>query len=262
MKPLYLSALTLAAAVTLAFTSPAAAQTPSELCTKANEVVNTLSNMVPIEVDAVTNTTAVVTDCGQTRVQFTRAVDLKLASMEKDFRAFLQKAGQRICVRRRGAEGSRCRRLDGAVFVPVPGRRAGRGRGEVWGVMAMKALAMAVVLFGLATVPAIANTISFHCTFETFSDEKAARQKQDEALVLRYMVDSKSGKAYLIGNLGSSEVSLTIGSLGLTFVERLPTGAVQMTTTNKATNKAVHSRHTLFEDELWPSQFYGSCTVR
>jgi hypothetical protein len=91
MKPLHLSALTLGAVVTLAFTSPATAQTPSELCTKANEVVNTLSNMVPIEVDAVTNTTAVVTDCGQSRIQFTRAVDLKLASMEKDFRDFLQK---------------------------------------------------------------------------------------------------------------------------------------------------------------------------
>jgi hypothetical protein len=46
--------------------------------------------MVPIEVDAVTNTTAVVTDCGQTRVQFSRTVELELASMEKDFRDFLQ----------------------------------------------------------------------------------------------------------------------------------------------------------------------------
>ncbi len=52
--------------------------------------MNTLSGMVPIEVDAVTNTTAVVADCGQTRVQFSRDVDLKLASMEKDFRDFLQ----------------------------------------------------------------------------------------------------------------------------------------------------------------------------
>ena len=70
--------------------APAAAQTPAELCSKANEVVNTLSGMVPIEVDAVTNTTAVVADCGQTRVQFSRDVALELASMEKDFRDFLQ----------------------------------------------------------------------------------------------------------------------------------------------------------------------------
>ena len=90
MKPLRLIALVLAAAVPPSAALPAAAQAPAELCAKANDIVNTLSNMVPIEVDAVTNTTAVVADCGQTRVQFSRDVDLKLASMEKDFRDFLQ----------------------------------------------------------------------------------------------------------------------------------------------------------------------------
>ena len=90
MNPLRINVLALAAAVMLSAAAPAAAQAPAELCAKANEIVNTLSNMVPIEVDAVTNTTAVVADCGQTRVQFSRDVDLKLASMEKDFRDFLQ----------------------------------------------------------------------------------------------------------------------------------------------------------------------------
>ena len=90
MNPLRINTLVLAAAVMLSAVVPAAAQAPAELCAKANDIVNTLSNMVPIEVDAVTNTTAVVADCGQTRVQFSRDVDLKLASMQKDFRDFLQ----------------------------------------------------------------------------------------------------------------------------------------------------------------------------
>ncbi len=90
MKFPFLSALVFAVAITWSFSAPTAAQSPAEFCTKANEVVNTLSGMVPIEVDAVTNTTAVVADCGQSRVQFSRAVDLKIASLEKHFRDFLQ----------------------------------------------------------------------------------------------------------------------------------------------------------------------------
>ena len=42
------------AVVMLSAAVPAAAQAPAEWCAKANEIVNTLSNMVPIEVDAVT----------------------------------------------------------------------------------------------------------------------------------------------------------------------------------------------------------------
>jgi hypothetical protein len=46
--------------------------------------------MVPIEVDSVTQTTGIANDCGETRVQFQRSVDLDLSTMESDFKDFLE----------------------------------------------------------------------------------------------------------------------------------------------------------------------------
>ena len=106
------------------------------------------------------------------------------------------------------------------------------------------------------------STVSFDCTFTTFSDEKAAQQKQKKPFVLHYVLDTKTKKAYLLGELGSSEASPVAGALGITFIEILPTGAAQTTTINNSSKRATHSRHTLVGTEIWPSQFYGSCDIK
>lgn len=119
---------------------------------------------------------------------------------------------------------------------------------------------VAVALVLVAAEPGRADTLAFHCVFEKFSDENAAQQRQDKPMELRYVVDTKAGKAYLVSDLGSNEVAMTTGSFGMTFIEILETGAVQTVTLNRSTAQAVHSRHTLMGKETWPSQFYGSCT--
>jgi hypothetical protein len=71
----------------------------------------------------------------------------------------------------------------------------------------------------LSAVPVDAATVSFDCTFATFSDEKAAQQKQNKPFVLRYVLDTNAQKAYLLGDLGSSKVIPVGGTLGITFLE-------------------------------------------
>jgi hypothetical protein len=77
---------------------------------------------------------------------------------------------------------------------------------------------------------------------------------------LEFALDNLTGKAVIIGNLGMSDVDIFSGSDGLTFQEKLRTGAIQ-TTTIARDGRSVHSRHTLFtlEDGLTPSQYYGQC---
>jgi hypothetical protein len=69
-------------------------------------------------------------------------------------------------------------------------------------------------------------------------------------------------KAYVIGNNGASEVTMVTtesgGSGGLQFIERVGSGALQITAID-AHGNAVHSRHTVLGGVLSPSQYYGAC---
>jgi hypothetical protein len=80
------------------------------------------------------------------------------------------------------------------------------------------------------------------------------------------MVFAVSGtKAYLIGNVGASEVEFVTGMFGqVTFVEWTPSGVAQVTMILKD-GRAVHSRHTLMGvngEDLLNSQVVGRCEHR
>jgi hypothetical protein len=67
-------------------------------------------------------------------------------------------------------------------------------------------------------------------------------------------------KGYAIGNVGSSEVAMVATDKGgLQFVERVQSGALQVTAIDIHGN-AVHSRHTVwFDGVLLGEQHYGKC---
>ena len=67
-----------------------------------------------------------------------------------------------------------------------------------------------------------------------------------------------TNKAVLIGNQGVEEVGIVTGTYGITFLETLPTGAVQTTTVAK-NGRSVHSRHSMMGEGILPSQYYGTC---
>jgi hypothetical protein len=79
-----------------------------------------------------------------------------------------------------------------------------------------------------------------------------------EQFSLEFTLDTVTRKAVLVGNSGMSDVDVVAGSQGLTFQERLGTGAVQ-TTTITNDGSSVHSRHTVIGGKLTPSQYYGTC---
>jgi trans-2-enoyl-CoA reductase len=117
------------------------------------------------------------------------------------------------------------------------------------------ALIVALMLvYGTAT----AKGYRWSCTYS----EKAspAGIETDANLKLDFAFDDVTRKAIVLGNKGHSEVDVHIGSLAISFMEKLETGAVQTTVISFA-DDSTHSRHTLFSDkDLVPSQYYGQCT--
>jgi len=103
------------------------------------------------------------------------------------------------------------------------------------------------------------DTATLKCDFDKYSTEDKSNQKG--RLSLTFIFDFKSQKTYLLGNNGTAAVESVQNKAeqSMTFVEITDAGNVMITTVNQKTNKAVHSRHTVFYGELMPSQYYGLC---
>ena len=101
------------------------------------------------------------------------------------------------------------------------------------------------------------------CDFPYYVSQTEINKNQNFSIKFNY--DSVSNKAFMIGNIGLTEVIPISGSEALTFLEILDTGVVQSTTLDMLSNKeqsvdAVHSRHTILFG-LFPSQAYGNCKI-
>lgn len=101
---------------------------------------------------------------------------------------------------------------------------------------------------------------TYSCVYESYSDEKG-NHKADKKFELNFIVDEESGKNYLLGNNGSSEVKLLEYSDKLTFIELTESGNI-MTTTIDSSLSSVHSRNSVMFGELIPSQHYGKCKIK
>jgi len=111
-----------------------------------------------------------------------------------------------------------------------------------------------------ALLPAVAYgaTTSYTCKFAVEATPKGL-SKQASPFELRFVVDSSTRKAYLMGNLGSSEVAVIPNTDGISFLEITASGNVMVTAVTNS-GEAVHSRNGIMFKELVPSQFYGKCT--
>lgn len=123
-----------------------------------------------------------------------------------------------------------------------------------------------------ATIRTLKEARSLKCTFPWYAsadwnaDEpqiKSATQKE-----FGFQIDSieyRTAKARIIGNGGAGDLTAIQGADSVSFLERVPVGAVNVTTVfawrNKAGHfKAVHSRHVAIVGPS-PSQNYGHCQV-
>ena len=116
-----------------------------------------------------------------------------------------------------------------------------------------------VLILGQMYPTANAGSVTITCRYETESSPEGLK---DANMNFKFIVDTVTGKAVLVGNNGVADVTQFTGPAAVTFVEPLPTGAVQ-TTTVASDGTSVHSRHTLDPFggvEFMPTQYYGTCT--
>jgi hypothetical protein len=119
----------------------------------------------------------------------------------------------------------------------------------------MKVMLM-IALVGIATaLPASAGSIRYLCEFPIAASPDGLENQDD--FILEFTTDTVTGNSIMVGNNGFTNVFKVEGTDGVTFLEQIPSGAVQSTTIDGKGN-AVHSRHSII-GELFPSQSYGQC---
>ena len=117
----------------------------------------------------------------------------------------------------------------------------------------LRCIALIVALM-LAYGTATARDYRWSCIYSDKSSP--AGIETDAHLTLDFVFDDVTRKAMVFGNNGS-DVDVHIGSLAISFMEKLETGAVQTTVISFA-GDSTHSRYILLSDkDLVPSQYYG-----
>jgi len=118
---------------------------------------------------------------------------------------------------------------------------------------------ISLIVLSLFSLNVSASLVTFSCDFPNYATDDD-RGTQNFKIV--FEVDTISSQSYMKGNNGLSEVANVLGQEGISFIETLPTGAVQTTTIvlspDSQLGNAVHSRHSLISG-LVPSQNYGFC---
>jgi hypothetical protein len=123
-------------------------------------------------------------------------------------------------------------------------------------------------VFAILAIPAqAAGPVTWKCSFEATTGYRGGNETVrspnkfgivPEKLELTFI--DAGDKAYVVGNNGSNEVvRLAVHPGGVQFVERVGSGALQVTAIDSFGN-AVHSRHTQMAGQLLAAQHYGRCT--
>jgi hypothetical protein len=92
-----------------------------------------------------------------------------------------------------------------------------------------------------------AASASWRCEFPVYGEP------------ITYIVELGTGKGKVVGNIGVSDVWVVEGTVAISFVEPLQSGAVQLTTIVRKTGEAAHSRNTVISgvDKFIPTQAAG-----
>ncbi len=121
----------------------------------------------------------------------------------------------------------------------------------------MKTYICLISLILLSTQNAYSAITTITCNYDIF----ASVQKVDrttEIMQLTFTVNMETSEAQIIRKKGTTAVDLYPTGGGFTFIEINERGNV-LTTTVDIHGKSAHSRNTILDSELVPSQFYGTC---
>ena len=126
----------------------------------------------------------------------------------------------------------------------------------------MKNIILVVLILLCMPLVVYGETETFICNYSSHSDANGNHKVTDK-FVLTFIVDMKKKTAYMLGNQGSEEVTLIPSGVGegVSFVEITGVGNV-MTTAIDSKGKSVHSRNTIINGKILPTQYYGKCEFK
>jgi len=114
---------------------------------------------------------------------------------------------------------------------------------------------------GITPPPALSETVTYTCQYETYSNEKGLHKVVDD-FKLVFVLDTSKETAHLVTTRGKFSVEmLPAPNGGMTLIEMIDGGKVLSTSIDKS-GKSVHSRNIILEGQISPSQYYGACSKR
>ena len=118
-----------------------------------------------------------------------------------------------------------------------------------------------VIAWSFASLPALAEVYTFECNYPTYSDK--AGVQESNGFEVKFVSDTDTGKAYMSGNNGSTEVSLFMRAdkEGVNVLEMTDSGNMMLTTI-LFSGQSVHSRNSAIMGEFIASQYYGICEIK
>lgn len=120
---------------------------------------------------------------------------------------------------------------------------------------------MLLAVTGIAAGPALSETLTYSCRYDSYSNEKGLHKVQDD-FRLAFAVNPDKETAQTITDKGKFNVDMLPSPKGgMTFVEVVDGGKV-LTTSIDVDGKSVHSRNIILEGRISPSQYYGTCSKR
>lgn len=128
--------------------------------------------------------------------------------------------------------------------------------------MRLALIALSSIVLALCPAGAAhAETLTYTCTYDRYSNEKGVHKVQD-TFKLVFTLDTTRETAQSIGPKGPLNVELLYAPEGgLSFVEAVEGGKVLVTSIDRSEN-SVHSRNIILQGRVSPSQYYGSCSKR
>lgn len=124
--------------------------------------------------------------------------------------------------------------------------------------MKLKIIWFCIFLFPIL---AFANADTFICNYPLYSDMDGLH-KEKKKFQLIFIIDKTKNLAYMVGNLGTSNLTFTPSEDGgVTFLE-VSESKNFFTTTIDSKLSTVHSRNTMLFGKLIPSQYYGTCVLK
>jgi len=123
----------------------------------------------------------------------------------------------------------------------------------------------AAVLDQLVRARSLKCTFPWYASVDWDAGEPTVRTAKQDFEFHIDGIDLKAGTARIVGNAGAADLAATRGDASVTFIEQVPSGAINLTSVfawrDKGCRfKAVHSRHTAIGGPS-PSQNYGFCQV-